>query len=83
MPLPDTLLADAAGHLVRVEGVRAGLDGGAAHEAVPLLVLVLALMIFRGDVTVAGSCCCLPQYAGSDKVCELVLVLFHTTNGLV
>ena len=81
MPLPDTLLADAAGHLVRVEGVRAGLDGGAAHEAVPLLVL--ALMIFRGDVTVAGSCCCLPQYAGSDKVCELVLVLFHITNGLV
>ena len=83
MPLPDTLLADAAGHLVRVEGVRAGLDGGAAHEAVPLLVRVLALMIFRGDVTVAGSCCRLPQYAGSDKVCELVLVLFHTTNGLV
>ena len=45
MPLPDTLLADAAGHLVRVEGVWPGLDGGAAHEAVPLLVLVLALMM--------------------------------------
>ena len=83
MPLPDTLLADTACHLVRVEGVWAGLDGGAAHEAVPLLVLLLVLALMMLIVTVAGSCCCLPQYAGSDKVCELVLVLFHTTNGLV
>ena len=83
MPLPDTLLANAACHLVRVEGVWTGLDGGATHEAVPLLVQVLVLALMMLIMAVAGSCCCLAQYAGSDKVCELVLVLFHTTNGLV